>query len=137
MVQVYTDGACWPTGAQMGIGVYIPQYEQYNTSKRYKPKPTNTSNTAEYLAVKKALLTILGLSVHEQVEEFIIFTDSQLVQTQMSGKAEIKNGQYVDTALECEDLLLDLLDLDLEITFAWIPRKENKIADQLSRECLK
>lgn len=133
MITAYIDGSCSPAnpGGVMGIGVaiYIDGVLTASYNDSFPSRKNNTSNKAEYLAVKK-LLTVLG---KHRGETILVYSDSQLVVTQMNGKAKINRGLYKPTALECKELLIELRKNN-NITFKWIPREKNSKADELSKK---
>lgn len=134
----YFDGACAPANPSgcMGIGAIIFDnngIEVYRLSHFVTAKPTNTNNVAEYQAfgcVISKLIEIMKFG-----NEAIIMGDSKLVIEQMKGKWKMKEGLYIKYALKAKDILTELKK-KCTIELKWIPRLENEVCDNLSKECL-
>lgn len=130
----YFDGACEPynPGGAIGYGVVIfdNNSELFSHSHFSPPNPSHSSNVAEYQALlwgfEKLLLEKL------QSEEIIIRGDSQLAIKQMTGVYRINKGLYVPIAGKAKSLLQHFPN----ISFEWIPREQNEIADGLSKKAL-
>jgi ribonuclease HI len=129
----YCDGATEPTnpGGASGIGCAI--YKDDKLIKEYSyyiPKnPKNTNNVAEYMAFIRALKHIKenGLT-----GKMLIRGDSMLCIKQLSGEWGAKGGMYLRYYLLAKTLTEEL-SKQCEITFEWIPREKNEVADELSK----
>lgn len=130
---VFFDGACEPKNpnGNMGIGVHVNSGSIYAYSEAImlgeKGWKETSNNVAEYLALKKGLEICVENGDTKNVQ---VFGDSKLVIQQMKGEWAIKGGLYVPVALVCKRLI-EHFD---QITFTWIPREENKMADDLSKK---
>lgn len=131
-VEVWFDGSCGPKnpGGKIGWGFVI----LYNGAERVREShsapahPGNSNNRAEYLALRAALdwLWRHGLSV----EAIRVRGDSSLVIRQMKGEWRIKPGRrYSAVARDAKELARCFRHL----TFEWVSRRENQLADKLSR----
>lgn len=133
----FFDGGCWPNpGGAMGAGVHITNQDGeivYEHSGDVNAYDSNTNNVAEYIAFMNCLNWLLSNA--NPNDEALISGDSNLVIMQMLGKWRIKNGAYVDYALESRRLLSTVLDL-ISIELKWIPREDNEIADSLASKSL-
>lgn len=132
MIIAYIDGSCAPAnpGGVMGAGVVISINGVTTTyNETWPSRKNNTSNKAEYLALKKLLIILKDI----KGELLIVNSDSQLITTQMSGKAKINRGIYKETALECRELLKELNKYN-KIKFNWVSRDKNEWADALSKK---
>jgi ribonuclease HI len=130
----YFDGACEPSnpGGDMGMGIFITNGEQeYRLGKSIPANPSNTNNIAEYTA----LIMILKLLSNKQGCKIEIFGDSMMVIRQMKGEWQAKSGAYKDSYLEAVRLR-DILKKANDVTFDWIPRDKNEIADYESIKAL-
>jgi len=119
-------------GGYMGAGVVIHETneEPHYIHKGYKKDGSNSNNKAEYLALEIALDKLR----YEHDKDVFIYGDSNLVIQQMSGKWKIKGGMYSEIAFRCQSKLEWLLqNQELQITFKWIPREKNTVADELSK----
>lgn len=134
----YFDGACEPKnpGGNIGTGSIIfdreTQEEIFRNSGYFPAHPQNSNNMAEYMALKDILYHIIENM--EAEDEIAVFGDSNLVIKQMSGAWRIKKGAYIKDAYECLGLVQRIRRKAIRISFEWIPREQNEIADQLSKE---
>ena len=129
MVNVYCDGACEPINpggmATWGFVVYMGEVYIHEGSGVYNDRGTN--NEAEFSAVLNALLYLADVGYRR--EGVKINTDSRLVVNVLRG----------DWMLRAENLLPIYRDIkDLEryfrsVSYSWIPRDENFLADFISR----
>ena len=87
-----------------------------------------TNNVAEY----KGLIAGLTAAAELGADEVHVRMDSKLVVEQMSGRWQVKNPGLRDLAREAVALRA-AFD---EITFAWIPREQNKRADRLANQAM-
>ncbi len=87
-----------------------------------------TNNVAEYSAIIKALQAALDADA----KQISVFSDSELLVKQLTGKYKVKSDQirpFFDKAL-------DLLDRFQSYTLRHIPREKNARADQLVNQAL-
>ena len=121
---VYTDGACSGNPGPMGIGVVV-----YKGGKILKEvgeaAGDGTNNTAEYLAVKRGLEEAIQLGA-DAIE---VRTDSHLVVQQLSGKFRVKTPHLREIKAE-----IDHLAEGLAVTYVWVEREKNKLADKLAKD---
>lgn len=128
----YFDGSCAPynPGGRAGYGyiIYNKEIELHRGhGTQEAPQGYLTSNNlAEYAGMKAVLSYLINYNLNNL--KIIVYGDSKLVIQQMRGNWRIKRGSYVEVARQCQSLLR----LFKNITFKWIPREENTIADSLS-----
>ena len=128
----YFDGSCEPfnPGGTIGIGVHIQQGENvFEYSNSLPPDKKNSNNVAEYMSAFK-LLDLLRKKENVKIQ---IFGDSKMVVEQLTGRRKIKKGLYVPYALKTKELY-DLIVKKNEVSIHWIPREENMLADELSKQ---
>lgn len=134
MIKCYFDGACGPKNpfGQMGVGAIIYKDGEvvYECSYQIPPSKKNSNNVAECLSLEKILLWIRDNDV--EGHEINIFGDSNLVISQMKGVWKVKEGLYREHAIRCKQIYQSIYDT-AKITFQWIPREQNQIADDLSK----
>jgi len=124
-VKIFIDGAAVPNPGPAGAGVVI--YEGKNKIKpisRFLGERTN--NQAEYLAL------LIALDEIEKIDgesEFQIFSDSQLLVSQMNGKWRVKDPSIKKYFLKAREKVEKIKN---KISFKHIPREKNKEADSLS-----
>lgn len=132
----YFDGACEPRnpGGNMGLGAfvlnrareYVFKHSEYITAASMNGKTSN--NVAEYMALIAILNFLDKEKLHDQ--EIIICGDSMLAIEQMNLRWKINKGEYVPYAVKARTMARYFKN----ITFKWIPREKNKIADALSKK---
>ncbi|MDP2216293.1 MAG: ribonuclease HI family protein [Methanolobus sp.] len=124
------DGSCDPNpGGRMGFGWVISWKSKKTSTEGRKEKqrsPANTNNVAEYTALKEGIVNYLELGGKGPL---LVCGDSQLVISQMSGKWNINNENL---AIIKEQIASLIQSNGLRVTFKWIPRGENSIADRLA-----
>lgn len=132
---VYFDGMCEPRnpGGNMGVGVFILNSKReriFTHSKYYEAKEMNgatSNNVAEYLGVIEALKFLLKNNLQE--EKIIFCGDSKMAINQMKGDWNYNGGIYSKYYYEAIELKKSFKN----ISFEWIPREKNSIADKLSK----
>lgn len=132
MIEVYFDGACEPYNprgiATFGFIVFRNKKvikEGYGLAcEPFSYKATN--NFAEYMGLIKALkfLVIQGLTK----EETIVRGDSKLVINQVLGIYSVKSSNLIPL----HNIVVELMATFENISFEWIPREKNSLADELS-----
>ncbi len=125
---IFTDGGARGNPGPAGVGYVI--YDEHDqlifSAGDYIGEATN--NQAEYLAVNYALKKARELGFTNL--EF--FLDSELVVNQLSQNFKIKNP-------ELAKLFVQIWNLSQEfekITYTYIPREKNKIADSLVNQAI-
>ncbi|WP_404442315.1 reverse transcriptase-like protein [Sutcliffiella horikoshii] len=125
MIEVYIDGASAGDPGPSGAGIFIKGHgraEQYSI-----PLGMMSNHEAEY----RALIEALKICTKQGYQIVSFRTDSQAVEGAME-KRFAKKQQY-RVLLEEALSLSDQLDL---FFIKWIPSKENKMADELSRKAI-
>lgn len=127
-IEIFTDGGSrgnpGPSGG--GFAVYQSGKLIQKGSEYYGEK---TNNQAEYLALRSALR-----EAYEQFSEENIgcFLDSKLVVEQMNGNFKVKSENVKPLFEEVRRIA----DQFKSITFSYIPRAQNKVADGLANEAM-
>jgi ribonuclease HI len=127
-ITIYTDGGSRGNPGESAIGVVIEdkRYSQY--------LGVTTNNQAEYRAVifaLKKLKQIIGKNV-SKLTNVNIKMDSELVVKQLSGQYKIRDNNLRDLFFEIWNLKLDFKS----VSFDYISREKNKIADSLVNQAL-
>lgn len=133
-ILIYTDGGAKgnPGPAAIGIVAYADALQKASELFRYREdigKATN--NEAEYRAIIKALELLPEKIKQEkmpQPERVEFYSDSMLVVKQLNGEYKIKKAHireliFAVRAAEAE--------IGVPITYHYIPREENTLADAL------
>lgn len=114
----------------MGFGVHISGHtvgEIHTISEQTDFDKSNTNNVAEYRALCLGLEWLIENGYHENPVQ--VFGDSMLVINQMNGTWRARGGRYFSEYLRaCE-----LRDQFKQISFQWVERARNQIADDLSK----
>ncbi|MFQ6173212.1 reverse transcriptase-like protein [Oryzobacter sp. R7] len=98
-------------------------------AERAEPLGKASNNVAEYRGL------IAGLEAAAAIDpgaDVLVRMDSKLVVEQMSGRWKIKHEDMRRLALEARDLSAGISAAGGSVTYRWIPREENKVADALS-----
>ena len=130
MILGYFDGLCEPKNPG-GIATfgYVILLEDGRTVKGYglasKPySPDSTNNVAEYTG----LICLLEEMKRLNIRNPLIRGDSQLVVRQLKGEYKVKSKRILPLYVRAMELLNELGG-----KVEWVPREQNKIADELSR----
>ena len=126
MINIFTDGASRGNPGEAGIGVVIFENKEIKEEiKEYLGKKTN--NEAEYLAVIK------GLEYLEEnnINQANFYLDSEFVSKQLKGEYKVKSEKMLTLYEKAISL-----SKNKKINFIWIPRSENKRADELANQSI-
>jgi len=119
--RLYTDGGSRGNpGASAGAYV-ICNMEDNVVEKSGFYMGVSTNNKAEYQGLRLGLERAKELGV----QKLSVFMDSQLVVNQVNGTYKVKNADLAPVHQE----VVSLAKLFQEITFTYIPREANKLAD--------
>ena len=135
-ITIWTDGCCEPInpGGHAGYGAVIfKDGDRISEHSGYIPAAPNTSNNVgEYKAIIWALRW-LRENADMKLDTIELRTDSMMAVKQLNGKWRIKQGHYVPFAFEAKQLM----DGFKNLSFIWVSRDDNEIADELSKRELK
>lgn len=127
-LDVYIDGACSGNPGPAGIGGVF--YKDGKPIKEFsKPIGEATNNIAEY----RALIYALEQAKKLKVKRLKIFTDSQLMCSQLLGKYKVKNENLKPLFDEAQKLA----NVFGAVSIKHVPREQNKEADRLAVASLK
>src|SRR3954454_10204593 len=128
-VVVEADGGSRGNPGPAGYGaVVIEAATGQVLLERYASLGTTTNNVAEYTGLIEGLRAAAELNAaHVDVR-----MDSKLVIEQMSGRWQIKNPGLRPLAAQAAALVGRFA----AVTFEWIPRERNKIADALANRAM-
>lgn len=137
-LKLYTDGGVrtggvkGPTGGKSGpgsIGYVVRDMDNKILRKGGMHIGETTVNEAEYSAVIAGLYCarLLGAT------EVDVYSDSQLIVNQMNGTWACKARSLFEFKAGAE-AEVDMFDA---VTFNWIPREQNSLADEMTREYAK
>ncbi|KAL5560858.1 hypothetical protein UlMin_030605 [Ulmus minor] len=121
--KLYVDGSSTETSSGAGIILVSPDGVKLSCAVRFKFKATN--NQAEY----EALLSGLRLAKEVSARHLTIYSDSQLVISQVNSEFQAK-GEKMASYLEKAKEAMNQFDT---VTIIQVPRAENTNADALAR----
>ncbi|KAL5543941.1 hypothetical protein UlMin_007725 [Ulmus minor] len=120
--KLYVDGSSTENSSEAGIICVSPDGVKLSCAVHFRFKATN--NQAEY----EALLTSLRLAKEVSARHLVVYSDSQLVVSQVNSEFQAK-GEKMASYLEKVKEVLNQFDT---VTVTQIPRAENKNADALA-----
>ncbi len=134
IAEVHFDGACQPPagGGVATYGFTVEGEGIFHEECGLAVRPWSahaTNNVAEYTAAIRALEWLSAKGFDGQV---ILLGDSQLVVRQMQGEYRVRTEHLQAYA----EQLRRLADRFRDVRFAWVPREENRRADDLSKLAL-
>lgn len=131
-LQIYTDGGSInnPGPAAMAFVVYKAGKLVHKHSSSIG---INTNNFAEYSALTKALEWV-GENGQEEVSKIVVFSDSNLMINQLNGLFKVKNATIREFVMKIRILEQDI---KLPISYNYIPREKNRLADSLVKKELR
>ena len=126
-LHIYTDGAARGNPGPAAIAFIIEDYKGVVLKKHSESIGRATNNTAEYVAVIKALEEASHLG-----HEVFCFCDSRLVVNQLNGLYKIKKKHLKEKFLEAKDRE-KMFD---KVSYRHVPRENPKIkiADKMVNE---
>lgn len=127
---IFTDGGSRGNPGPAAAGVYFE-----TIGKKYGEFLGNiTNNIAEYRAIIFALKKVKQLigKRNSSNAEIEIKSDSQLIVSQLNGEFKLKEKELFRYFVDVWNLKQDYK----EVSFSYIPREKNKIADALVNEAL-
>ncbi len=128
---VHTDGGARGNPGPAGIGVAVLNTEGTVVDSLSEFLGTATNNVAEYTAIVRALQHLTKTT--KPAETTLHFKlDSQLVERQMNGAYKVKDA----TLKEYHAKATELTKVFASVTFTYIPREQNKVADKLANEAM-
>ena len=116
---IYIDGSC----RNKFCGVGIVMKNGTSLEKFSIPVPCGSSNTAEYYGLIRAL----EIAISKGIKKVTVRTDSQMIVMQLAGK---KNPGKL---LQLYKKVVKLSKKFESFSISWIPRTENKTADELAK----
>jgi len=135
ILNIFTDGGSRgnPGPAAIGVNATADSCSVFQLSECLGRA---TNNTAEYMAVIKALEYLIANQIKSHRLNFML--DSELVVKQLNGQYKIKDQNLQQLSYMLKNLIVTLRNQSLcrEIIFSHIRREQNKIADKLVNQAL-
>ena len=127
-VAVEADGGSRGNPGPAGYGAVVLDTNGGVLLERYASLGTTTNNVAEY----SGLIAGLEAAAELGADQVAVRMDSKLVIEQMSGRWQIKNPGLRPLAAQAATLVGRFAS----VTFDWIPRDRNKLADALANRAM-
>ena len=119
MFKLYFDGGSRGNPGPSGCGWYIN-----DSLKGYNSLGIATNNQAEY----RGMINGLKVALKYGIEDIEVYGDSKLVIEHMKGNWKVKSSNTIPLWKEAKTLS----DKFRIISFSWIPRSKNTLADELA-----
>lgn len=124
MITAYFDGGARNNPGPAGYGVHIVDDQGTVLAELHGSLGISTNNVAEY----HGLIAALQWAVENNVAQLTVKGDSLLIIEQMRGNYKVRNEGLKPLHLQARMLVMQIGD----VTFAHVPREQNKEADRLS-----
>ena len=124
MITAYFDGGARSNPGPAGYGVHIVDDQGTVLAELHGSLGIATNNVAEY----RGLIAALQWAVDNHVTAITVKGDSLLIVEQMRGNYKVKNEGLRPLHLQARMLVMQIGN----VTFAHVPREQNKDADRLS-----
>jgi ribonuclease HI len=124
--EAHVDGGARGNPGPAGYGAVLKVAGQTHTSHEYLGHATN--NEAEY----RGLIAALELAREHGVNDLTVFTDSQLMQRQLSGAYRVKAANLVPLYLEAQSLASGFTSFRI----VHVRREKNREADRLVNQAI-
>ncbi|MDO8443916.1 MAG: ribonuclease HI family protein [bacterium] len=137
ILYINTDGGSRGNPGPMAIGVVFYNSDGVVIHQYKQCIGEGPNNEAEYRAIIQALKILKKsdwfISNNLAEKEVICRLDSQLVVEQINGRYKVKKDHLGKFIAEIKELLSDI---NFKISFTYVPREQNKLADKLVNEAL-
>lgn len=127
-LRLHVDGASRGNPGEAGFGVQVRLPDGSELAGLYGYLGTATNNVAEY----QALLHGLRFALDRGAREVEVFSDSELLVRQISGRYRVKNPGLVPLFREAQSLLARFERWRV----AHVPRERNREADALANRAV-
>ena len=140
-IKIYTDGGSLNNPGQ-AASAYVIYQDNKMVEKCGKKLGIATNNVAEYTALIlafekiKSLLSLPreALAKWGPISLISVFSDSALMVNQLNGIFKVKNGGIRELVMKVKILEQEI---NVPITYKYIPREQNTLADSLVKEQLR
>lgn len=123
------DGASRGNPGDASIGILIRDGSGQEIKKIARTIGIATNNVAEYTA----FITCLEELKNHDIEELVVFTDSQLMARQLWGTYKVRDSKLKDLFQQAQRLIEEV---SFPVKIVNVPRTETKEADQLANQAL-
>jgi ribonuclease HI len=127
-LRLHVDGASRGNPGEAGFGVHVADADGVRIASLYGYLGKTTNNVAEYQALLHGLRWAIGRGAR-RVE---VFSDSELLVRQLSGRYRVKNAGLVPLHREAAGLLARFESARV----VHVPRERNREADALANRAV-
>ena len=127
-LHIHIDGASRGNPGDAGFGVFVAAADGAPVAELYGYLGRATNNVAEY----QALIHALRFALARGARVVRVFSDSELVVRQMSGRYKVKHPDMIPLHREASALLRRIDDARL----THVRREQNRDADRLANRAL-
>jgi ribonuclease HI len=135
-VIIFVDGSVSRNpGGIVGYGWYCPETDENGFGAAFQGGDAATNNMSEWLGVVAALIHLLG--ANNLIGTVTIKSDSELLVHQLNGEWRVKHSNLKPIAAIANMMIEELQNSGVQVVAEWIPREQNRVADELSRRTIK
>lgn len=132
MIEAWFDGAVEPVnpGGHGGFGIVVKRDGGiiYSESMYLGRWPSLSNNCAEYAGC----IAVLRYFLRAEIKRAVVYGDALMIVRQLNKQWKVKSGAYVPYFQEAFALKAQLP----EVAITWIPREQNVLADELSKQAV-
>jgi len=128
ILHIHIDGASRGNPGEAAFGVHVTTPDGETLAELYGYLGRATNNVAEY----RALIHALHFAVSRGARTVRIFSDSELVVRQVTGRYKVKHPDMIPLHRQARELLSQIEDARI----VHIRREENQEADRLANRAL-
>jgi ribonuclease HI len=132
MITIHCDGACKKNPGESAIGVHIT-HNNKTLIQLHEHIGHATNNIAEYISVLRAIEELKKIQLFNESIPLTLTMDSELVIKQLRGEYQIKQPQLKTLNSQ---ILSQIKDNNIQITYQWVKRDENAKADELANKAI-
>ena len=133
---IYVDGSVTGNpGGVVGYGWSCPEEKQSGFGAAFSGGGSATNNVSEYIGVAAAM--IWALDYVPKGKKILVRCDSELTVNQLNGLWRVKHANLKPIAAIVHMMIETLSERGVTVAAEWIPRENNRVADDLSRRAVK
>ena len=135
---IFVDGSVTGNpGGVVGYGWHCPETGESSFGAAFQGGESSTNNVAEWMGIVAALIFVLVKKPIAPIGTVTIKSDSELLVHQFNGEWRVKHSNLKPIAAIVNMMREELERVGVDVVAEWIPREQNKVADDLSRRAIK